>query len=285
MAGLFDPYGRNSLAALLAKTETSRTMLGGVTPKAKSLLEALGGAQVTSAPRPMGSVYGAHTSMSPMLGSILAPIKRRTFFSFHYDDNMRVNNVRQAWKIDHPDKGLMRSFQDSSLWESKKLTDPEAIKKLIRAGVQYTSAVCVLIGSQTWSRRWVKYEIARLVIDKKGLLAVHLNNLNHHVTRGPHPLGYNPLHLMGIYKSKVGRYYLYERRLVTTNFLLGQREWQWLPYQDYLFPVDLPKYLAEPWIGYVVPLSAGTAEYDFKLESGHKNLGAWIDVAAKVVGR
>jgi hypothetical protein len=66
---------------------------------------------------------------------------------------MRVNNVRNAWKIDHPDSALYRSFQDSSLWESKKLEGDDSLMRLIREGVQYTSAVCVLIGTHTWSRR------------------------------------------------------------------------------------------------------------------------------------
>src|SRR5262245_59508082 len=105
------------------------------------------------------------------------PTKRRAFFSFHYDDIMRVNNVRNAWKIDHTDSPLNRNFYDSSHWESKKLTSPDQIKNLIREGVEYTSAVCVLVGSETWKRRWVKYEIARSVIDERGLLAVHINGL------------------------------------------------------------------------------------------------------------
>src|SRR5690242_5243920 len=96
--------------------------------------------------------------------------KRKVYFSFHFDDIMRVNNVRQAWKIDHPDALLMRSFYDSSLWETRQLDSPESLKGLIRDGVEHTSAVCVLVGSETWYRRWVRYEIARAVIDGRGLL-------------------------------------------------------------------------------------------------------------------
>src|SRR6266436_7197216 len=133
------------------------------------------------------------------VGRTLIPTtKRKAFFSFHYDDIMRVNVVRNAWKIDHPDNALMRSFQDSSLWESRKLEGDEAVKRLIREGVEYTSAVCVLVGSETWQRQWVKYEIARSVIDGRGLLAVHINGLNHHESRSPDTPGFNPLHLLGV---------------------------------------------------------------------------------------
>lgn len=142
--------------------------------------------------------------------------KRRAFFSFQFDgDIMRVNNVRNAWKIYHPDSEANRSFRDSSLWEARKLESPEAIKNLIRVGVLYTSAVCVLAGSMTWDRRWVRYEIARAIIDGRGLLTVHLNNIKHHRTKGVHPRGLNPLAHMGVAKVQPNpnvppRYELYE---------------------------------------------------------------------------
>jgi hypothetical protein len=45
------------------------------------------------------------------VGRTLIPTtKRKAFFSFHYDDIMRVNVVRNAWKIDHPDALLAREI-------------------------------------------------------------------------------------------------------------------------------------------------------------------------------
>ena len=113
---------------------------------------------------------------------------------------MRVNVVRNAWKITHPDNALMRSFYDSSLWETKKLGGDDAVKRLIREGVCYTSAVCVLVGSETWLRRWVKYEIVRAIIDERGSLAVHLNSIRHHKSLTPHTRGPNPLEYMAVGK-------------------------------------------------------------------------------------
>src|ERR1700719_1196737 len=118
--------------------------------------------------------------------------KRKVFYSFHYDDIMRVNVVRKAWEFVHPDKTDALGFYDFSLWESKKLTGDDAVKNLIRDGVQGTSAVCVLIGALTCVRRWVRYEIARAIIDERGLLAVHLNSIKHHKELTTHSLGYNP---------------------------------------------------------------------------------------------
>jgi hypothetical protein len=210
-------------------------------------------------------------------------MKRKVYFAFHYDDIMRVNNVRNAWKIDHPDSTLMRSFQDSSLWESKKLQGDDAVKDMIRGGVQYTSAVCVLVGTITWSRRWVRYEIARSVIDKRGLLAVHINRLKH-VQRGTtDTLGHNPLEWMGIYCAALGQYRLYEKILgASAN---GAVDWQWKPYADYTSSVSCPPYLTPPSLGYVTPLSYDTRLYDFVADGGHSNIGKWIDQAATAVGR
>lgn len=205
--------------------------------------------------------------------------KRKAFFSFHYDDIMRVNNVRNAWKIDHPDTQSMRSFYDSSLWESRKLEGPEALKRLIREGVEHTSAICVLIGSETWSREWVRYEIARAIIDNRGLLGVHINGLNHHRLGVPHVNGLNPFDYLGIYRENTSyltapRYYLYENN--------GSG---WYPYTHYSQPVSLPTYLMPPNPGYVQPLSSAVPIYDFVRQEGHRNIGAWIDAAAQRVGR
>jgi MTH538 TIR-like domain (DUF1863) len=196
--------------------------------------------------------------------------------------------VRNSWKITHPDSANNRSFYDSSLWESRKITNDEALKRLIRAGVRYTSAVCVLVGTNTWDRRWVRYEIARAIIDGRGLLTVHLNNINHHQTKGPHPLGHNPLAFMGIAKLQRDarlppRYYLYEKRLVQNGY--GQLTEEWNPYSDHTDPVKKPAWLTDTSVDHVVPLSVDAAEYDYELDHGNRNIGSWIDKAAKQAGR
>jgi hypothetical protein len=219
---------------------------------------------------------------------VVPETKRKAFFSFHFDDIMRVNNVRNAWKITHPNSTLNRSFYDSSLWEARNLVGPEGIKQLIRSGVLRTSAVCVLAGSMTWDRRWVKYEIARAVIDGRGLLTVHINSINHHQTKGSHPLGLNPLAHMGVAKLQPNKrfppqYYLYEMKLVPDSD--GGLVEQWSRYGDYTLSVKTPAWLDDPPVDHVVPLAANAAEYDYELDHGHRNIGSWIDRAAKQAGR
>ncbi|MBS0234177.1 MAG: TIR domain-containing protein [Proteobacteria bacterium] len=215
----------------------------------------------------------------PFLSPFVEVKKRKAFFSFHYDDIMRVNNVRNAWKIDHPDTPARRSFYDSSLWESRKLEGPEALKRLIREGAQNTSAICVLIGSETWSREWVRYEIARAIIDNRGLLGVYINGLKHHTMGFPHPNGPNPFEYIGIYRED-------NAYLGTTQYYLCESEGHgWNRYLHYSQPVSLPAYMTPPAPGYVRQLSSAVPTYDFVAQEGHRNIGAWIDAAAQRVGR
>jgi hypothetical protein len=47
---------------------------------------------------------------------------------------MRVNVVRNTWKITHPDVPLARSFYDSSIWERRRLEGDDTLKRLMREG-------------------------------------------------------------------------------------------------------------------------------------------------------
>ena len=234
------------------------------------------------APKGLGTLAsGGVPSLSSLANAIPRPeTKRKAYFAFRFEDIMRVNNVRKAWCIDHPDTPTMRSFYDRSIWDKSAAQQPEALKTLMRNAVIHSSAVCVLVGTNTWQGRWVKYEIARAVIDGRGLLAVHINSLSH-INRGtPDPQGYNPLKVMGIYHDPNGNYYLYEMRKNGPGGDFG-----WRTYLDYTTPVSLPQYIPSIPQGLVMPLSAYTSEYDFLGGMGHANIGAWIDAAATAVGR
>jgi hypothetical protein len=91
------------------------------------------------------------------------PTKRKVYFAFRFKDIMRVNNVRQSGKIGTDETKNARDFYDRSIWEQRSITDPESLKRMMREGVEHSSAVCVLVGTDTWNSRWVKYEIARAV--------------------------------------------------------------------------------------------------------------------------
>jgi hypothetical protein len=137
-------------------------------------------------------------------------------------------------------------------------------------------------------RQWVRYEIARAIIDGRGLLGVHLNSIKHHQTLTPHTKGNNPLEFMAVGKVQenvlaIPRYYLYEK-LAMPNGLCGYK-WEWHPYSDYTLAVSRPPWLADMQHGWVKPLSHNAGVYDYVANDGHKNIGSWIDSAAIAAGR
>ncbi|KAF5887221.1 TIR domain-containing protein [Rhizobium sp. PEPV16] len=193
---------------------------------------------------------------------------------------MRVNVVRKSGEFattaGAPGRDI-EGYYDASLWEKKKLEGDEALKRMIREGVENTSCVCVLIGTETWQRRWVKYEIARSVVDGRGLMAVHINSINHHQRVRPDERGYNPCGILGLAAHVSGNYYLVERKFVN-----GAWVWEW--YQDYTTAVSVPRYMKPPTPNHPVRLAEVTREYDWS-QNGHRNIGGWLDLAATEAGR
>jgi hypothetical protein len=102
---------------------------------------------------------------------------KRVFFSFHYQDviDFRANVVRQHW-LTKPDREAA-GFFDASMWESAKKTGSVAVKRLINSGLYGTSVTCVLVGSETYVRPWVRYEILNSFRRGNSILAVHINTI------------------------------------------------------------------------------------------------------------
>jgi hypothetical protein len=239
-------------------------------------LRALVGAQALR-PTGVSALFG--TSALP-----IQPAKRKVYFAFRFKDIMRVNNVRQSGKIGQDEQKNPRDFYDRSIWEQSGIRDPQGLKRLMREAVEQSSVVCVLVGGDTWNSRWVKYEIARAIIDKKGLLAVGINCLPHVQTGSADTPGINPLHVMGVYKSN-GRFYLAENRWEPSVQNPLRYEWRWYRYDDYTDPVSLPPYLSEKREPNVCALSEGAAYYDYANSGGTLQLGVWLDNAARQAGR
>lgn len=115
---------------------------------------------------------------------------RRAFFSFHYErDIWRSSIVRNSWVTqDRTSAG----FFDASLWEDAKKKGDAAVKKMIDDALQGTSVTVVLIGAETSTRPYVKYEIDRSVAMGNGIVGVYIHNINNASgqtdVRGSNPL-------------------------------------------------------------------------------------------------
>ncbi len=99
--------------------------------------------------------------------------KRQIFYSFHFDnDVMRVQQVRNMGVVEG------NSPVSPNTWEEVKGKGESAIEKWIDENMKYKSCVIVLIGTDTHKRPWVDYEIKKAWKDGKGLLGIHVHNLN-----------------------------------------------------------------------------------------------------------
>ncbi|RFB86406.1 hypothetical protein B5K08_24200 [Rhizobium leguminosarum bv. trifolii] len=197
---------------------------------------------------------------------------RRTFFSFHYSSDVwRAWNVRNSWvaKPDHVDTG----FFDNSVFEASKRENDDTLKAFLRKGLDNTSVTCVLTGTDTWQRRWVRYEIARSIIKGNGLLTVHIHGVKDR-NGYTSTKGYDPLAQMGVYRSS-GSIYL--------------AEWKggkWVSYSDYTRAIpESDLWFAAPKTDSVVQISNHCMAYDYVQQRGHQNIGGWIETAAGLAGR
>lgn len=97
--------------------------------------------------------------------------KRKIFYSFHFDnDVMRVQQVRNM--------GLVEGDEPVSpnAWEQLRRTSG-GVERWINDNMAGKSCVVVLIGTETYRRPWVEYEIRKAWEDGKGLLGIHIHNL------------------------------------------------------------------------------------------------------------
>ena len=102
---------------------------------------------------------------------------RRVFFSFHYDDIMNANIVRNSGQFKPTAE---TGFYDASLWEDAKTKGDAAIQKLIDSGLDNTGVTCFLLGEHTSTRPWCKYELKKSLADGKGFLGILLPNQTKH---------------------------------------------------------------------------------------------------------
>ena len=98
--------------------------------------------------------------------------KRQVFYSFHFDnDVMRVQQVRNMGVVEG------NTPVSPNTWEEVKSKGDPAVEKWIDENMKYRSCVVVLIGTETYKRPWVKYEIKKGWKDAKGVLGIYVHNL------------------------------------------------------------------------------------------------------------
>lgn len=188
----------------------------------------------------------------------------RVFFSFHYEDvkTFRANVVRNhSITKERGEAG----FFDASIWEDAKKHGDDAVKRLINSNLENTSVTCALIGTETWRRRWVRYELLKSYDRGNPLLGVHINGVPDK-NRQTFAQGANAFDYLGFVVSEDGKrrtYYEHDGNV-------------WNVYQD--LPSKTTSYDRQHW-GKGFKLSSWVHSYDWISGDGYNNFRTWVEAA------
>lgn len=190
---------------------------------------------------------------------------KRVFFSFHYQDviDFRANVVRNHWvcKADREAAG----YFDVSVWESAKRQGEVALKRLINGALENTSNTCVLVGTHTYARPWVRYEILKSFRRGNHLFAVHINSINgrDQLTK---PSGPSPFEYVGVTYSADGR----------TATMWERNGDQWTKYERIDGSADFGVQAGPEHRGKGFNLGHFYRTYDWVANSGYNNFDGWV---------
>jgi len=192
---------------------------------------------------------------------------KRVFFCFDHQDvvDVRARVVLDYWKM--ISNGDFTGYFDPSVWDAAKENGPEAVKRLVDNAIAGTTTTCVLIGSHTWERKWVRYEIMRSL--KKGnlLVGVHINSIpgKDNETK---PLGQNPFEELGFTVSESGA--------TVTLWEMVQAKWRKYEEIDGGDSYHLSLAVDASLQGEGFNLTHYSTTYDWIEDQGYKNFSLWV---------
>lgn len=191
---------------------------------------------------------------------------KRVFFSFHYEDvkTFRANVVRNHGVTKQ--SGQDAGFFDASIWEDAKRHGDLSVKRLINTNLEGTSVTCALIGTDTWQRRWVRYEILKSYDKDNSLFGVHINSVRDK-NQKTFSQGRNIFDYLGFTISADGKTLTYQEHDGNS----------WKVYQD-LPPKKLTNMASQHW-GKGFKLSNWVQVYDWITQDGYNNFPSWIESA------
>lgn len=193
---------------------------------------------------------------------------KKVFFSFHYQDviDFRANVVRNhgSFKLSNQDAG----YYDSSMWEKAKKESELALKRLINTGLKNTSNTCVLIGTDTYSRPWVRYEILKSFLKENYIFGVHINSIKGKDQRTK-TLGRNPFLDVGVTFSEDGKKVTLWEKINT--------EWVEFTKIENKSTFNNPYNINDDRKGEGFNLSHFYSTHDWKDDDGYNNFSDWVN--------
>lgn len=111
---------------------------------------------------------------------------------------------------------------DAAEWEELQRRSDSAIENWIDDQINGTSVTVVLIGSETYGRKWIDYELKQSVQQENGLLGVYIHNLKDNEgrtdTKGKNPLAKWEYEASGEQLTDVFNTYYWKRDNGRENF-------------------------------------------------------------------
>jgi MTH538 TIR-like domain (DUF1863) len=196
---------------------------------------------------------------------------RYVYFAFHYQrDIWRVQQVKNHWVTKQTHRAA--GFFDGSLEEKEKKEGDDTVKNLIKRGMAGASVTCVLIGTETYTRRWVDHEIFRSVEEGMGVFGLRIHGLRDRDQKTD-PAGPNPFEYLG-YGTKEN----------------SDKLWPMIKYEPGWQDAKLNKRIDKSMAPYLNSqdrpiLSSIFKVYDWVADAGYSNFPRWVSAAAKQAGR
>ena len=185
---------------------------------------------------------------------------RRVFFSFHFrHDIWRVNQIRNLSKVNADP-----SFEDVSLWEEAERKGVNGLRDLINPAIKRASVICVLIGSETASSKWVRYEIWRSITLRKGIFGIRIHKQKNQESQTSSS-GENPFKLFVPFKTQL---------FLVTGTKIRQ-------FQTRGALLDIPKLgvFDSLQVQFSNSIQRQIKIYDWVDDSGVENFQNWVEVA------
>ena len=193
---------------------------------------------------------------------------RRVFFSFHFQNDIwRVNQVRNSGEFTSVEG--TDTFYDNSLWEEAKKKGDTALRNLIADGMKNSSVTTVLAGTDTWSRKWVRYELVKSFERGNGLMTLWIDQVKDAngktCTRGKDPLKQLYFTISNDGKTASVQYH---------------NGTEWTAYET-ISTANLPKAAKDAKKGFL----SDFASTHVWTASNAEEFAKWADAAAKAAGR
>jgi hypothetical protein len=164
-----------------------------------------------------------------------------------------------------PDRAVA-GFFDASIWETAKKTGSTAVKRLVNSGLDGTTVTCVLIGSQTYIRPWVRYEILKSFRKGNAILAIHINSIRGK-DQATKSKGLNPLSYVGVTFSESG----------LTATLWEKVNGDWKQYSEIDGSASYQTGgVAQQYRNQGFNFAQWYPEYDWVANDGYNNFASWV---------